>query len=212
MTTTVYLVRHGVTAWNVAGRLAGRLPGIPLTPDGRREAAAVAARLAALPIRAVAASPIERAQETAAVIARPHGLPVTTDVAFIERGYTAWQGLRSQEIRERFPDAVEMVAHGEHVPGVESVDEMAARVWVGIERLAARHPDEAVVVVSHADPIRALLVHIIGMTAARLRAIGVGTASLSRIRFRDGGAVVDYANSRTHLVVLDGAGGSDGSE
>ena len=210
MTTTVYLVRHGVTAWNAEGRLAGRLPGVSLNPDGRREAAAVASRLEALPIRAVAASPLERTQETAASIARLHGLAVVTEPAFIERGYAAWQGLPGDEIRERFPDAVEMVARGERVPGVEPVDEMAERMWSGVERLVAHHRGEAVVVVSHADPIRALVARIIGMPAARLRAFVIDTASLSRIRRWDGRAIVDYVNSRGHLAV-PGTGGAAGT-
>jgi len=200
--TVVYLVRHGVTDWNVAHRLAGRLPGISLNPDGRREAAAVASRLAALPIRVVASSPLERAQETAELIARPHGLAVATEVAFLERGYPAWQGLPAAAIRERFRDDVDAVSRSVRVPGVESVEEMAARMWAGLERLVALHPDEAIVIVSHADPIRAVIAHVVGAPPARLRAITIDTASLSRIRRRDTGAVVDYTNSRIHLDAL----------
>jgi broad specificity phosphatase PhoE len=198
--TTVYLVRHGVTDWNVARRIAGRLPGIALSADGRREAAAVASRLAALPIRAVAASPIERAHRTAAAIARAHGLAVAEDAAFTEREYARWQGMLSAEIRARDPDAVDAVARGDDVPGVEPVGAMAARMWNGMERLVARHPGEALVIVSHADPIRALIARIVGMPPARLRALEIGTASLSRLRRRDAGAVVDFANSRAHLA------------
>lgn len=202
MPTVVYLVRHGLTDWNVAHRLAGRLPGISLNPDGRREATAVASRLAALPIRMVAASPLERAQETAELIARPHGLAVATEVAFLERGYAAWQGLPAAEIRERFRDGVDAVSRGARVPGVESIEEMAERMWAGMERFVTLHPDEAVVMVSHADPIRALIARVIGAPPARLRAITIDTASLSRIRRRDTAAIVDYANSRIHLDAL----------
>lgn len=206
MPTVVYLVRHGVTDWNVAHRLAGRLAGISLNPDGRREAAAVASRLAALPIRMVASSPLERAEETAELIARRHGLAVATEVAFLERGYAAWQGLPAAEIRERFRDGVEAVSRGARVPGIESVEEMAERMWAGMERLAALHADETVVIVSHADPIRALIARVVGAPPARLRAITIDTASLSRIRRRDTGAVVDYTNSRIHLDALDTPG------
>src|SRR5579884_1271138 len=184
--TTVYLVRHGVTDWNVARRIAGRLPGIALSADGRREA--------------VAASPLERAHRTATAIARAHGLAVLEDPAFTEREYARWQGMLSAEIRARDRDAVDAVARGDDVPGVEPVGAMAARMWDGMERLVAGHPGEALVIVSHADPIRALIARIVGMPPARLRALEIGTASLSRLRRRDTGAVVDFANSRAHLA------------
>ncbi len=212
MITTVYLVRHGVTEWNVARRIAGRLPGIALSADGRREAAAVASRLAALPIRAVAASPLERAHETAAAIARAHGLAVAEDASLTEREYVRWQGLFSAEIRARDPDAVDAVARGDDVPGIEPVGAMAERMWDGMERLVGGHPGGALVIVSHADPIRALIARIIGMPPARLRAIEIGTASLSRLRRRDSSAVVDFANSRAHLGGPLGTDSSSGTD
>ncbi|HLN13702.1 MAG TPA: histidine phosphatase family protein [bacterium] len=203
MPTTLYVIRHGITEWNAAHRLAGRLPGVPLSDDGRREASAVSARLAAVPLAAVVSSPIARARETAELIARPHGLTVVSDDAFTEREYAAWQGLFSTEIHARFPDDARALARGEPVTGVESVRAMAERVWDGMERLVLAHPDAAVAIVSHADPIRALITRVIGMPASRLRAVTIDTASVTRIRRRAQRAVVDYANSRTHL---EGAG------
>jgi len=198
--TLVYVVRHGMTDWNAARRLAGRLPGISLNADGRREGEALAARLSALPLRAVVSSPMDRTRETAALIAERHGLSVTLDDAFVERGYAAWQGLFSSEIRERFSEDVEAVARGEDVAGVEPADAMAERVWTGLERWVAVHPNEAIAVVSHADPIRALLVRVLGIPAARLRVITIDTASVSRIRRRERATILDYANSHTHLA------------
>lgn len=199
MPTTLYVVRHGITDWNATSRLAGRLAGVSLSDEGRREADAVARRLASVPLRAVCASPLDRARETAELIARPHGLPVVLDEAFHEREYAAWQGALSVEIRAQYPEEVRAVARGETVAGVESVDAMAERMWAGMDRLAAEFPDAAVAVVSHADPIRALIARITEMPRARLRVITIDTASVSRIRRRPQRAVVDYANSRAHL-------------
>lgn len=199
MPTMLYVVRHGMTEWNAARRLAGRLPGVPLSADGRREAEAVAGRLAAIPLAAVVSSPIARAQETAELIARPHGLAVVSDDAFTEREYAAWQGWYSADIHARFPDDVRAVARGEPVADVESVRAMTERVWDGVERLVLAYPDAAVAVVSHADPIRAMIAHVIGMPASRLRTMTIDTAAVTRIRRRGRRAVVDYANSRIHL-------------
>lgn len=87
MTTTVHLVRHGKVE-NPAGVIYGRLPGYHLSDLGRRQAQAASDRLAGRDLKVVWASPLERAQETAAIIAEPHGVDVVTDDRLIESGTT----------------------------------------------------------------------------------------------------------------------------
>jgi broad specificity phosphatase PhoE len=87
MTTTVHLVRHGKVE-NPAGVIYGRLPGYHLSELGRRQAKAASDRLAERDLKVVWASPLERAQETAAIIAEPHGVDVVTDGRLIESGTT----------------------------------------------------------------------------------------------------------------------------
>lgn len=200
MATLVYLLRHGTTDWTAALRLAGRLPGISLNAQGRMESAAVAARLAAVPLRRIVTSPLERALETAGQIAEATGLPVERDEAFTERAFPpAWEGMPSPEIRARFPAGVRAHAAGQAVPGMEPLPAMTERVMAGLRRLAREHADEAVLVVSHGDPIRAAIAHIVGVPAPSLRAIPVDPASLSRVRQRNDVFAVDYLNSRLHL-------------
>ncbi len=199
MVTFAYLVRHGMTDWNATARLAGRLPGVSLNAQGRRGAAALAARLAGVPLRRIVTSPLERAAETAAVIAETAGLPVECDDAFTERAFPEWEGMLSSEIRARFPDDVRANAAGEVVPGLEPVAAMAERMLAGLQRLTQAHPGETVLIVSHADPIRALVARLIGAPASALRAIAIDPAALSRVRRRNASFTVDYLNSRTHL-------------
>jgi broad specificity phosphatase PhoE len=87
MSTTIHLVRHGEVE-NPSGVIYGRLPGYHLSERGRRQAAAAAERLAKSELTVVWASPLERAQETAALIAEPHGIEVVTDERLIESGTT----------------------------------------------------------------------------------------------------------------------------
>ena len=87
MTTTVHLVRHGKVE-NPKGVIYGRLPGYHLSELGRRQAKAAADRLADRDLKVVWASPLERAQETAGIIAEPHGVKVVTDERLIESGTT----------------------------------------------------------------------------------------------------------------------------
>ena len=87
MPATVHLVRHGEVE-NPKGVIYGRLPGYHLSERGRRQATAAAARLADSELSIVWASPLERAQETAALIAERHGIEVMTDERLIESGTT----------------------------------------------------------------------------------------------------------------------------
>jgi broad specificity phosphatase PhoE len=131
MTTTVHLVRHGKVE-NPASVIYGRLPGYHLSRVGKRQAEAARDRLAEGDLKVVWASPLERAQETAAIIAEPHGIEVVTDDRLIESGTTLegagrrvrdllfspglWWSLRNpltpswgesfSEIRQRMLDAV----------------------------------------------------------------------------------------------------------
>ncbi|HEX2296154.1 MAG TPA: histidine phosphatase family protein [Actinomycetota bacterium] len=87
MPVTVHLIRHGQVE-NPKGVIYGRLPGYHLSERGLEQARAAARHLSEADLVAVWASPLERAQETAAEIAEPHGLEVVTDDRLIESGNT----------------------------------------------------------------------------------------------------------------------------
>src|SRR4029077_17689104 len=90
--TLVLLVRHGHTP-TTGKLLPGRAKGLHLSDDGRKQAAAVAARLRAVPkVEAVYASPLERTRETAAPIAKAHGLRVRPNKGLLEVDIGEWTG------------------------------------------------------------------------------------------------------------------------
>src|SRR5579862_9282173 len=95
----LYLVRHGQTALNAAGLLRGRLDP-PLDEEGERQAQALAVFFAGVPVTVVVTSPLQRAVQTAAPIARSTSAPLVHDDAFIDRDYGVWAG-RSHEDVER---------------------------------------------------------------------------------------------------------------
>ena len=91
--TTLLLVRHGRTAANASGTLAGWTPGVSLDDTGRTQAAALGSRLSILPVAAVISSPLERCQETAtAILAGRDGTPLHTDDRLGECRYGDWTG------------------------------------------------------------------------------------------------------------------------
>ena len=150
MTTSLYLVRHGETDWNLQHRIQG-LTDIPLNETGRAQALVTGDLLARRRWDGVYSSPLLRAFETASIIATATGqeTPQTIE-ALVERNYGDAEGLNFGEIERRYPDR-------SGVPGQESRDAVVARVVPALEELAAAHPDESLIVVSHGGAIRAVL-------------------------------------------------------
>lgn len=148
--TDLYLVRHGETDWNRQRRIQGRTD-IPLNATGREQARLTGMLLTRRPITRVVASPLDRARETAQIIADELGLaaPELHD-ALVERDYGAAEGLSYREIDALYPE-------GTAVPGRETREQVGARIVPALVRLAADHPGEAIVVVSHGGAIRSAL-------------------------------------------------------
>jgi len=148
--TDLYLVRHGETDWNRQRRIQG-LTDIPLNDTGREQARLTGMLLTRRPITRVFASPLSRARETAEIIAAELGLadPELRD-ALVERNYGEAEGLGFAEIDRLYPPGVA-------VAGRESREDVAARILPELVRIAAEHPGESLVVVSHGGAIRAAL-------------------------------------------------------
>jgi broad specificity phosphatase PhoE len=150
--TTVHLVRHGEVA-NPSGVIYGRLPGYHLSERGKRQADAAAARLAEGDLKVVWASPLERAQETAAIIAAPHGVQVVTDERLIESGTTL------EGVGRRLRDFVQSPRHWWSLRNPmrpswgESFREIRARMLEAVREAMAAAEGAEVAVVSHQTPV-----------------------------------------------------------
>ena len=149
--TTILLVRHGETDWNVERRVQGHSD-TPLNDTGREQARALGAELAGEPIDAVYSSDLLRAHETANIVAGPRGLEVTALRELRERNFGTWEGLTDAEVFAQFPRA----AHG-HWGDAETKYQMATRVSDAIKSIAEAHPDGCVLLISHGGPLRAVL-------------------------------------------------------
>ena len=152
--TTIALVRHGQTDWNLQRRVQGSTD-VPLNPTGRAQAAAAAARLAGEgPWGAVVSSPLTRAADTAAVIADGLGLPgPALDAALAERRYGSLEGLSTDE-RARLRRSTT------YIRGLESRASVAARAVAGLVGIADEHLGRSVVAVTHGGVIQAVLLHL----------------------------------------------------
>jgi probable phosphomutase (TIGR03848 family) len=177
------LLRHAVTD-HTGARLSGWTPGLHLSEEGRRQAKDLAERLGPVLMDGLYASPLERCQETAAAIADAKGLRVETLEDVGEVRYGDWTGRTLKELaREPLWKVVQATPSAAQFPQGESLYQMQTRAVEAIERLRAAHPEQTVAVCSHADVIKALVCHYLGMHLDLFQRVVVNPASLTAIAF-----------------------------
>jgi probable phosphoglycerate mutase len=196
--TTVLLVRHGQTP--TTGKvLPGRAKGLHLASTGREQAETAASRIRELKrIDAVYSSPLERAKETAAPIARACGLRTRTARGLLECDFGDWTGEKLKTLM-KLPEwqTVQRSPSTFRFPGGESFTEMQTRMVTCLEALRAKHPGGTIVCVSHADTIKAAVAHAIGTPLDLFQRIVISPASISTIVYTPGGPIVLAVNSTT---------------
>ena len=194
--TLVLLVRHGQTS-TTGQVLPGRAKGLHLSDTGRAQAKAASARIAQLPkLDAVYSSPLERTRETAAPIAKAVGRPVKATKGLIECDFGEWTGAELKKLM-KLPEwgTVQRAPSTFRFPGGESFTEMQTRMVSAIDRLRAKHPGGVVVMVSHADPIKAAVAHAMGTHIDLFQRIVISTCSVTAIAYGHGAPIVLTVNS-----------------
>lgn len=177
----VLFVRHGESTWNVEHRLPGQLPGIELTATGRAQAQRLAKALTVLPLSAIISSPLARAIETAEFLVQGRELPIQleSDLMDIELGH--WSGQNRDELFQSDPAWTAFVRNPTVAPkDVETFPEVEKRAVEAVERWLKK--DETGLFpafVTHADVIKLLLAHYLGLEAERARSLWVDNASVS---------------------------------
>jgi len=192
--TELVLVRHAAHD-RVGSTLCGRMPGVVLGEEGRRQAAALAGRLADAGAAAVLSSPLERARETAAPIAARLGLEARPDADFVEIDFGDWTGRRFDSLAGSPDwDAWNSRRGTARPPGGEAMAAVRDRAWAGMERARAGHPDGRVIVVSHCDVIKAAIAALLGLPLDHLGRFDVAPASISTVHLWPGGGRVTGIN------------------
>lgn len=189
--TLVLFVRHGRTP-TTDRVVPGRAPGLHLSDDGLKQAMTVAEHVAVLPnVDAVYSSPLERAKETAAPIAKALGLRVRIDRGLLEADCGDWTGMALKDLR-KLPEwrTVQRHPSGFRFPNGESLAEMQVRMTGAVARLHARHPGRTIVLVSHADPIKAAVADALGTHLDHFQRVAVATCSITAVAYGSEGPVV----------------------
>ena len=198
--TLIYLLRHGEVQGAETRRFIGHLD-VPLSPVGERQCTIQAARLRGVRLAALFSSDLTRARRSAEIIGAPHGLAPTIVPALREMDMGRWDGLTASEIRAREPAAFAdwMARVGEFpFPEGESVPDLLARVGPAFDAIAAAHAGQAVAIVAHGGPNRALLCRALGVPLGRLLAFGQDYGALSVLE----GATGAWALRRLNEIAM----------
>jgi broad specificity phosphatase PhoE len=155
------LIRHGETDWNVEGRWQGQVD-MPLNEHGRQQAVEIAQKLIKTSIQAIYSSDLQRAYQTAEVLARLKGLPIHTDKRLREIHQGKWQGLHISEIQARYTQEFQRL-HEYPLeiapPGGETALQVQQRALAAIEDIIQKHPGITVAIISHGFTLATILSH-----------------------------------------------------
>ncbi|MFQ6099889.1 MAG: histidine phosphatase family protein [Anaerolineae bacterium] len=204
--TRIVLVRHGQTAWNRKIRFRGRSD-VELDEVGLKQAEATGHYLAVRwPVVAVYASRLRRAMQTAEAIARAQGLVARPLEGLLDIDFGEWQGLSPDEVVQRYPAlhrAWLEAPHTVHFPNGETLEIVRSRILAGLDEVVARHPEQAVALVSHTVVNRVLLCAVLGLDNAHFWRLQQDTCAVNVFDVKDDGTfTLVLMNDTCHLQGL----------
>ncbi len=207
MTTTVYLIRHGETDWNLAGRWQGHAD-VPLNEVGYRQARLLARRLAAEGVRfdAIYSSDLARAFQTAWEIGAAVKVPVQLLPNLREIDLGTWSGLTYDEIKTTHPTEIALLEQGQDIPrgGGETLSALRKRVVEAVDAIANHHKGSTLALVTHGGCIRMLLAHAESFQGDGFeRFPHIGNTSVSVVRVGRESWEILRVNDIAHLQEAD---------
>jgi broad specificity phosphatase PhoE len=206
--TSIYLVRHGQTAWNKEEIFRGRTD-VPLDETGLKQAELAGGYFKGMEIHAIYSSSLSRAWQTAQKIAQFHDLKVQPLDGIIDMSFGNWEGRPHQEIRE---NDMETYRHWRDEPhlvrllGGESLDDVRVRSMASLEEVIRGHPGKTLVLVSHRVVCKVLICAILGLDNSHFWQITQDTTAINLIQYRDGKYILSLMNETCHLKPLKGGG------
>lgn len=203
--TQILLVRHAVNDFVKTGKLAGWTPEVHLNDEGKVQAEALGKRLADAPITHLYASPLERTMETAQAIQQHHPqLEIVQNVELGEVRYGDWEGKEVRALQSRkMWHVIQEYPSRAYFPNGETMRGVQERAVNEVERLAAAHPRGLVVVVSHADVIKMVVAHFLGMHLDNFQRIVISPASMSSLALGYGRPYVATINDCGHISQME---------
>jgi broad specificity phosphatase PhoE len=191
---TIFLLRHGETAWNEERRVMGRLE-IPLNRKGIAQAKRIARILPKLEVHAIYSSPLKRALDTALIQVEQNKIPLEIEPDITEVAFGRWEGYRFDDLIKddaylRFMRSPLKSA----VPGGETIVGVQKRGLKAMQRAMQEVPKGRILLVSHGDVIRAILCHYLRLPLQEFRRLRVDNGSLSIIEIDGDRAEIKVMN------------------
>ena len=194
----IIFLRHGQAENNTKKILAGRTPGINLTETGRKQAEQAGAMLKSLNVSSIYSSPIDRAMQTASIVGKHCDVEPISDDRLIELYMGKFTMIPYNEIFEKhgnvflkFYEGSLEISHN----GVESFAEVQKRVFDIVDFVKNKHKDENVVLVTHMDPIKAIIGKVLSLQPEVLFQLIIANASLNIIKYDDQNYYLSSINS-----------------
>ena len=203
--TRICLVRHGETTWNAEKRIQGQID-IGLNAAGLVQARAAANWLSGEPVTALYSSDLLRARQTAECIAASLSLIPKFRTEFRERRYGFFEGLTYDESRARYPtDYLSFETRDPEfvIPfGGESLSQLHERVSAGLQKLAADHPGQTVIVVTHGGVLDIVNRLVRGNPLSRARDFLIPNAAINWVSVRGGSWRLESWGQTEHLAMF----------
>lgn len=178
--TRLYLVRHGQTDWNLAGRLQGQTD-IPLNDTGRQQAEEARQRLSGVHFDAVYSSPLIRAVETAVLVSGWPRERICTDERIKEIAFGDWEGQAPRTLGPEFANFFADPAHFVPAAGGESLPDLMKRVSAFTEYVKQAHQGQTVLAVSHGAALHGLLTAELGLDMKDYWSVGLGNCAAAEL-------------------------------
>ena len=202
--TSIYLVRHGQTAWNKEEIFRGRTD-VPLDETGLKQAELVGEYFKGMEIGAIYSSPLSRALQTAQKIAQFSDLKVQPLPGIIDISFGKWEGRPHQEIRENDKETYRQWVETPHLvrlPGGEGLDDVRVRAMAALEEVIRSHPGKTLVLVSHRVICKVLICAILNLDNSHFWQITQDTTAINLIQYRKGNYILSLMNETCHLKPL----------
>lgn len=197
----LFLIRHGETWWNEIHKFQGSSD-VELSPQGWRQAQKLALSLKDEPIAKIYTSPLKRAQQTAAEVAKCHHCSITIldELRELHQGHL--EGLSGEEFMQKYPNFLkEWLKNpaGIKLPGGESLRELQQRAWQAVERIIKENISATVVAVAHNFVNIVILCKILGISLNNFRCLKQDPTAKNLLEFSKKGTFVHLLNDTCHL-------------
>lgn len=204
-TTTVVLVRHGETPYNLVKRYQGHLD-IPLNEVGIKQAKLLAKSLKDYPIDVFVSSPLKRAYVTTEIVAKAHGATIAyTDKRFSEIDYGDWAGEFVADLQVKYPEQFKLWQERPWLitfPNGENLRDLQYRGRAALEDAVARYPGKTIFIGAHSHINTVILCSVLGLDPEHFKQIRQNNTCVNVLKYEDGVWQLVLLNSVAHLGSL----------